>query len=276
MTGGEGSSPSAHMSSVDIIFVSFDDTLPVPALASPFALPRESVINLFHRGRELTQLQWKSDRVLIRPEDNESWEDAEEIPRIEVEEVEFYDFTGSIYEFNSDTEHLRGVGYRAFFVPGGGIVVVENPDVPPVLAATEIIKEIQGNFGTFIPRRLNSWAEYADAVPNLERAFAFAGVERHEREKQELVADMVNDFLFGQAKFAPREGTVQAKELAVNTVLEGTDVRWWSHSPEREVFVVTDVSPAANKMLAVTFSTKYGIEHTRLVRPNRRFLVAEQ
>jgi hypothetical protein len=46
---------------MDIIFVSFDDTLPVPAPASPFALPRESVIDLFHRGRELWQLQWKSD-----------------------------------------------------------------------------------------------------------------------------------------------------------------------------------------------------------------------
>lgn len=262
---------------MDIIFVSFDDTVPVPALASPFALPRESVIDLFHRGRELTQLQWKRDRVLIRPEDDESWEDAVEIPRIEVEGVEFYDFTGSIYEFNNDTEHLRGVGYRAFFVPGGGIVV-ENPDVPPVLAVTEIIKEIQGNFGTFIPRRLNSWAEYADAVPNLERVFAFAGVERHEREKQELVAEMVDHFLFGQAEFAPREGTVQAKELSVNMVVEGVDVRWWSQSPEREVFVVTEISRARaeNKMLAVTFSTKYGIERTRLVRRDRRFTVAVQ
>jgi hypothetical protein len=37
---------------MDIIFVSFDDTLHVPAPASPFALPRESVIDLFHRGRD--------------------------------------------------------------------------------------------------------------------------------------------------------------------------------------------------------------------------------
>lgn len=260
---------------MDIIFVSFDDTLPVPALATPFALPRESVIDLFERGRERTQLQWQKDSVLIRPEDSESWEDAEEIRRIVVEDVELYDFTGSIFEFNNDTEHLRGVGYRAFFVAGGGIHV-ENPDVPPVLAATELIKDIQDNFGTFIPRRLNSWAEYADAVPNLERVFAFAGVERHEREKQELVTRMVDDFLFGQAEFAPREGTVQGKEPSVNDVLEGTDVRWGSQSPEREVFVVTGIRKVEGKTLAVTLSTKYGIERTRLVRRDRRFTLAVQ
>ena len=44
--------------------------------------------------------------------------------------------------------------------------------------------------------------------------------------------------------------------MAVNTVLEAVDARWWSHSPEREVFVVTDVSPVENGMLAGTFSTK--------------------
>lgn len=64
--------------------------------------------------------------------------------------------------------------------------------------------------------------------------------------------------------------------MAVNTVLEAVDVRWWSHSPVREVFVVTNVSPAENGMLAVTFSTKYGVERTRLVRPDRRFLEAQQ
>lgn len=260
---------------MDIIFISFDDTLPVPALASPFALPREAVIDLFERGRELSQLHWKSDRVLIRPEDDESWEDAEEIPRIEVEGVEMYDFTGSIFEFNIDTEHMLGVGYRAFFVPGGGIVVQE-PNVPPVLAATEIMKGIEENLGTFYPFRLNSWAEYEAAVSNIERVFALAGVERHEREKRELVAGLVEDFLAGRAEFLPTEGTVRADEMAVNTVLEAKDVRWGYMNPQREVFVVTDVTPAENGMLAVTFATKYGIERTRLVRPDRRFQVATQ
>jgi hypothetical protein len=52
--------PSAHIRPMEpIMWLSFDDTLPVPALAERFALPRESVIDLFERGRELTQLQWK-------------------------------------------------------------------------------------------------------------------------------------------------------------------------------------------------------------------------
>lgn len=258
-----------------IIWLSFDDTLPVPALAQPFALPRESVIDLFERGRDLTQLQWTKDRVLIRPEDETDWEDAEEIPLIKVEGVEFFDFTGSIFEFNIDTEQMAELGYRAFFIPGGGIVV-EHPDTPIVVAAGRFIEDLTGILGRYAPERLNSWAEYAAAVPNLERAFALAGVERHEREKRERVAALVDDFLAGRAAFLPTAGTVRADEMSVNTVLEAVDVRWWSHSPVRELFVVTDVSPAENGMLAVTFSTQYGMERTRLVRPDRRFLVAVQ
>jgi hypothetical protein len=258
-----------------IICLSFDDTLPVPALARPFALPRESVIDLFERGRELTQLQWTKNGVLIRPEDDVDWEEAEEIRTLEVEGVEFYDFTGSIFEFNIDTEQMAELGYRAFFIPGGGIVV-ENPETPVVLAAARFIEDLQGILGTYAPERLNSWAEYAAAVPNLERAFALAGVVRHEREKREQVAAMVDSFLSGQAELKSKTGTIRADEMPVNIVLEAVDVRWWSHSPEREVFVVTAVSPAGNGMLAVTFSTKYGMERTRLVRPDRRFLVAVQ
>jgi hypothetical protein len=230
---------------------------------------------LFHRGRELTQLQWKSDRVLIRPEDDESWENAEEILRIEVEGVEMYDFTGSIYEFNNDTERMAELGYRAFFVPGGGLVV-QPPSTPAGLAAASLIASLRGDLGIFVPGRLNSWAEYAGAVTNLERVFALAGVERHEREKRERVAALVNDFLFDRASFLPTEGTVRADEMSVNTVLEAVDVRWGYMSPERELFVVTEVAPAENGMLAITFATKYGIERTRLVRPDRRFLVAVQ
>lgn len=85
---------------------------------------------------------------------------------------------------------------------------------------------------------------------------------------------MVNDFLATRAAPLPTEATVRADELVVNTVLEAVDVRWWSHSPVREVFVVTAIEPAENNMLAVTFSTKYGMERTRLVRPDRRLLMA--
>lgn len=253
-----------------ILWLSFDGTLPVPALASPTALPRESVIDLFERGRELTQLKWTANGVWIRPEDHENWDEADLFEVINVEGVEMYDFTASHFEFNIDTEQMTELGYRGYFVPGGGIVV-ENPDTPVVLAAGRFIEDLQGILGRYAPERLNSWAEYAAAVPNLERAFALAGVERHEREKRERVAALVDDFLSGRAAFLPTEGTVRADQMAVNTVLEAVDVRWWSHSPEREVFVVTAIESSADGMLAVTFSTRYGQERTRLVRPDRRF-----
>ncbi|WP_139187319.1 hypothetical protein [Pseudarthrobacter chlorophenolicus] len=256
-----------------IIWLSFDDKLPVPALADHFALPRESVIDLFERGRTQSQLHWEKNGVWVRPEDEHTWDQADFIDRIEIEGGEFYDFTGGLFEFNNDTDQMLELGYRAYFVPGGGIVV-ENPDTRPALAAKRFIDDLSGIFGKYAPERLNSFAEYADAVPNLERAFAFAGVERHEREKRELVATLVDAYLSTRAASLPTEGTVRADEMPVNTVLEAVDVRWWSHSPEREVFVATDIRPAEHGMLAVTFSTKYGIERTRLVRPDRRFLVA--
>lgn len=267
---------SAHMGPMEpIIWLSFDDTLPVPALASNLALPRESVTDLFHRGRERTQLQWKADSVLIRPEDDDTWEEAEEIQRIEIDGVEFYNFAGSIFEFNIDTEQMNDAGYTAFFVPGGGIVV-NNPVTPVTLAADRIFEDLRGVLGVYAPERVNSWAEYADAVPNLDRVFAFAGVERHELEKQQLVSAKVDHWLSARAGSLPTAGTVRADEMSINTVLEAVDVRWWSHSPVRDVFIVVDVRPADHGMLAVTFSTKYGVERTRLVRPDRRFLEAQQ
>ncbi|WP_354214922.1 hypothetical protein [Arthrobacter sp. UYCo732] len=267
---------SAHMGAMEtIIWLSFDDTVPVPALAKQYAVSRESLIDLFERGRPQTQLKFDKDGVWIRSEDDTDWGEAEWVARIEVEGVDFYTFQASGLQFNDDTDQMAGLGYSAFFVPGGGIVV-ENPDTPALKAAHRFITDLSGSFSRYTPRRLNSWAEYASAVPNLERAFALAGVERHEREKQELVAAMVDDFLAARAAGLPTGSTVRADRMAVNTVLEAVDVRWWSHSPEREVFVVTEVVPAENGMLAVTFATKYGIERTRLVRPDRRFLVADQ
>jgi hypothetical protein len=144
------------------------------------------------------------------------------------------------------------------------------------LAANLILEDLAGIYGKYAPYRLNSWSEYADAVPNLERVFAFAGVERHEKQKQRAVAAQVDVFLVERAAALPTEGTVRADEMVVNTVLEATDVRGWSHSPIREVFVVTAIEPADNGMLAVTLSTRYGAERTRLVRPDRRFLEARQ
>jgi hypothetical protein len=127
---------------------------------------------------------------------------------------------------------MVGLGYRAYFVSGGGIVVT-NPDTPASTAAHRFTTDVSGSLGHYTPMRLNSWAEYATAVPNLERAFALAGVERHEREKQERVAAVVDAFLFVRAESLPTEGTVRADELMINAVLDAVDVRWWSWSPVR-------------------------------------------
>ncbi|QOT19367.1 hypothetical protein [Paenarthrobacter sp. YJN-5] len=110
----------------------------------------------------------------------------------------------------------------------------------------------------------------------MDRLFALAGVERHEKEKQSAVAARVDVWLAARASGLPVEGTVRADEMVVNTVLEATDVRWWSHSPNRELFVVTKIEPAGDGMLAVTTETQYGYERTRLVRPDRHFLEAKQ
>jgi hypothetical protein len=254
-----------------IIWLSFDDTLPVPALASRFALPRESVTDLFHRGRELTQLQWKKDRVLIRPEDQDTREDSEEVPRIEIEGVEFYDFTGSIFEFNRDDEQMAELGYRANFVPGGGIVV-DNPATPVTLAADRIWEDLRVIFGVYAPERLNSWAEYASQVPNLDRVFALSGVERHEKEKQAAVAARMDVWLSERARQADITNTARADELAVGDVLEDVDVRWWSHSPNRVLYTVSAVEPTEGGKLTISFTSENDRDRVLTVPADRRFL----
>ncbi|WP_230854566.1 hypothetical protein [Arthrobacter terrae] len=258
-----------------IVWLSFDSTVPVPALARLYAMSRSSLIDLFERGRERTQLKFDADGVWIRPEDATDWDEATFIDRTDVDGVEFFTFRATGFEFNDDTEQMTELGYSAFFVPGGGIVV-HNPETPVAVAAQRFIEDLSGSFARYAPVRVNSWAEYAAAVPNLERAFALAGVERHELSKRELVGTLVDDYLASRAATLPAEGTVRADELTINTVLEATDVRWGSHTPDRELFVVTEISPAKGGMLAVTFATKYGIERTLIVRPDRRFLTAPQ
>jgi hypothetical protein len=258
-----------------IIWLSFDDTVPVPALAKQYAVSRESLIDLFERGRPQTQLKFDADGVWVRPEQDEDWTEAEAIARLEVEGVDFYTFTASGFEFNDDTEQMSELGYRAYFVPGGGIVV-ENPDTPASAAAHRFVTDLSGSFGRYTPQRLNSWAEYASAVPNLEREFALAGVERHEREKQELVGAVVDVWLFARAAALPTDGTVRADELQAGMILDPVDVRWWSWAPVRELLFVTAVAPAESGMLAVTTEDMHDVARTRLVRPDRRFLVAER
>ncbi|XTR52510.1 hypothetical protein ACOM2C_03495 [Pseudarthrobacter sp. So.54] len=49
--------------------------------------------------------------------------------------------------------------------------------------------------------------------------------------------------IFPESAVEPALRTVRADQLAINRVLEAVDVRWWSHSPVRAVFVVTEISP---------------------------------
>jgi hypothetical protein len=63
-----------------------------------------------------------------------------------VEGVEFFQFDSAPYHFNFDTEAMEELGYNAFFVPGGGIVV-NTPDTPPAVAAGRIIADLEASFG---------------------------------------------------------------------------------------------------------------------------------
>jgi hypothetical protein len=261
----------------EVTWISFDHTVPVPVLRDGFSISRDDVPLLFHESMNL--FRWEKDALWIQWRDSADTEwdaaEADKLERVEVEGVEFFRIGTAPFEFNRDDEQMAELGYRTHFVPGGGIVV-ENPDTPAWVAAGRITDDLHRIFGIYAPERLNSWAEYASQVPNLDRVFALAGVERHEKEKQELVGYLVDNTLSARALKLPTEGTVRADEMAINTVLEATDVRWWSHTPGRELFVVTRIEPAENGMLAVTTETKYGHERTRMVRSDRRFLEATQ
>lgn len=266
----------------EVIWISFDHTVPVPVLRDGFLISRDDIkllltdeFNVFKWEKDCVRVLWRDFADTTTQDIVWSDEEADVLERVEVEGVEFFRIGTAPFEFNRDDEQMAELGYRTYFVPGGGIVV-DNPATPVTLAADRIFEDLRGIFGMYAPERLNSWAEYAAAVPNLDRVFALAGVERHEKEKQAAVAARVDVWLAARAEGLPTEGTVRADEMPVNTVLEATDVRWWSHTPGRELFVVTKIEPAENGMLAVTTETKYGHERTRLVRPDRRFLEATQ
>lgn len=255
-----------------IIWLSFDDTVSVPALAKQYAVSRESLIDLFERDRPLTQLKWDRDGVWIRPEDATDWEGAEFIARIQVEGVDLYTFQASGFEFNDDTDQMAELGYSAHFVPGGGIVMVA-PNTPVALAADRIWEDLRGIFGVYAPNHLNSWEEYASQVPNLDRVFALAGVERHEKQKMALVASRVGGWLTDRARHADTTGTARADELAVGDVLEAVDVRWWSHTPQRVTYLVSAIEPADEK-LTITFVSGSDRDRVLTVPADRRFLKA--
>lgn len=257
----------------EVIWISFDHTVPVPVLRDGYLVSRDDIKLLL--TDEFNLFQWKKDGVWVQWRDTNEWDQSEAdwLERVEVEGVEFFRIGTAPFQFNDDTEQVLKVGYSAFFVPGGGIVV-NTPDTHPVLARQRITSELYCAFGTFIPERLNSWDEYASQVPNMDRVFAFAGVERHEKEKQQVVAGLVNDWLVTRAATRPDEYTLSADELAVGDVLEAVDVRWWSHSPVPVFYTVSAIEPAEGGKLTISFTSENDRDRILTVPADRRFLEA--
>jgi hypothetical protein len=259
----------------EVTWISFDHTVPVPVLSEGCLISRDDVDLLFHS--EFNLLLWEKDALWIqyRYDQDTEWDyaEADKLERVEVEGVEFFRIGTAPFEFNGDTEQMSELGYRAFFVPGGGIVV-ENPDTPVAVAADRIWEDLRGIFGVYAPERLNSWAEYASQVPDLDRVFALAGVERHEKEKQVMVASRVGGWLAERAQHADTTGTARADELAVGDVLEAVDVRWWSHSPVRVTYMVAAIETAEDGKLTIRFSSGNDRDRVLTVPADRRFLTA--
>ncbi|QYF88507.1 hypothetical protein [Arthrobacter sp. PAMC25284] len=143
-------------------------------------------------------------------------------------------------------------------------------------------------FGMYAPERLNSWAEYAAAVPDLDRVFFCAGVERHEKQKMELVGRIFDETLAARAAKLPVVNTVRAAklpvvntvradELAVGDVLEFADASWRSHMPGRETFTVAAIERTGDGTFTATFVSSFGATRTRTrtaLSADRRFTKA--
>ncbi|MFF2244287.1 hypothetical protein ACFVTM_08930 [Arthrobacter sp. NPDC058130] len=260
-----------------ISWISFDHTVPVPVLAEGTLISRDDIKLLL--TDEFNLFKWEKDgvRVQYRYDHGTIWDDAEAdlLERVEVEGVEFFRIGTAPFESNDDTEQMLELGYRAAFIPGSGIVV-ENPDTPVTLAADRIWEDLARCFGIYAPQRLNSWDEYAGQVPNLERVFALAGVERHEKQKMALVASRVGGWLADRAQHADTTNTARADELGVGDVLEAVDVHWWSHSPQRVTYMVAAIEPAADEKLTITFVSGHDRARVLTVPADRRFLKAQQ
>jgi hypothetical protein len=261
-------------------WISFDHTVPVPVLRDGFLISRDDIkllltdeFNVFKWEKDCVRVLWR-DCADTTTEDT-VWidEEADVLERVEVEGVELFRIGTAPFQFNDDTEQMLELGYRANFVPGGGIVV-ENPDTPPDVAAKRIADDLGRCFGVYAPERLNSWAEYASQVPNLDRVFAFAGVERHEKQKQAVVAGLVDGWLAARASTIPDEYTTSADELAVGDVLEAVDVRWWSHTPTRVTYTVAAIKPADDGKLTISFTSANDRDRVLTVPADRRFLTA--
>lgn len=108
----------------------------------------------------------------------------------------------------------------------------------------------------------------------MERAFALAGVERHEKQKQAAVATTVDVWLSERARHADTTGTARADELVAGDVLEAVDVRWWSHTPTRVTYTVAAVQTADTGTLTISFTSTNDRDRVLTVPADRRFLKA--
>jgi hypothetical protein len=50
--------------------------------------------------------------------------------------------------------------------------------------ADRLCDDPESEFDLSVPEHPNWWSESASAVPNLDRVFAFAGMDRHDKERQ--------------------------------------------------------------------------------------------
>ena len=257
----------------EVTLISFDHTVPVPVLSQGYLISRDDIRLLL--TDELNLFQWEKSGVWVHWRDGNEWDQSEAdfLERVEVEGVEFFRLGEAPFLFNDDTEQMTELGYSAHFVPGGGIVV-DNPATPVTLAADRIWEDLRGIFGMYAPERLNSWAEYASQVPNLDRVFALAGVERHEKQKQSAVAATVDVWLSERARHADTTNTTRADELAVGDVLGAVDVRWWSHTPARVVYTVAAIESAEGGKLTIRFTSENDRDRALTVPADRRFLKA--
>jgi hypothetical protein len=258
-------------------FISFENTLPVPAVSPGFLLSRESITTLF--SDPCNQLRWAEDGSSVQinwVEPGYDWEDdeAETMNRVMLDGVEMFSFTSCPYEFSYDTEDMTALGYAAKWVPGEGFIL-SIPNTTPEQAAERLIDGIKSalDYGKFMPQHISSWAEYSTAMHALDRIFYFAGIAPHETAKKAAVAEIVDTFLFDRAATLPTEGTVRPQEIKVGDTFIGETVRYDSWSPVPEIHMVTSIDWQEDGTCRITFMGP-GRDRTLTVTDSRRFIKA--
>ncbi|MGY3318152.1 hypothetical protein ACVWZ7_001255 [Arthrobacter sp. TE12232] len=73
---------------------------------------------------------------------------------------------------------------------------------------------------------------------------------------------------------ASNAGRARANELAIGDVLEAVDVRWWSHTAYRVVYIVAAIETREGGKLTIRFTSENDCDRVLTVPPGRRFLPA--